>query len=183
MPLLRLLTLVLASAALYTLIVNPPRRMRPALAGEAVLVMPAAPIGAPAPIGASAGQAEPWPGFGDAVCAGYHAGAVDFCAPAGTVVVAPASGTLTEVGAYGDTLRYGAYVIITTPAGLEIYLGHLNHETVNPLGLAVGAWVPAGTPIGDLSEFAYSQPHSHVQLRRGGALIGPGEWWAAWEGR
>lgn len=189
--LLRFVTLALASAALYSLVSARTDSARPALTGVAApmsapgvtVTVTAALSPAPAPLAASAGQSDLWLGYRDGLCADYHEGAMDFCAPQGTPVYAPASGTLTEVGSYSDTLRYGAYVIIATPAELEIYVGHLNHETVNPLGLAVGAWVEAGTPIGDLSEFAYSQPHTHLQLRRAGALVGPVTWWAEWEGR
>jgi murein DD-endopeptidase MepM/ murein hydrolase activator NlpD len=139
-----------------------------------------APEAPPAPMPASGGQAELWPGA--APCAGWHAGAIDWCAAEGTPVAAPASGTLTSIGSYSDAMKYGAYVILTTAGGLEIYLGHLNHEDVAP-GLNVGQWVEAGTVVGYLSEFAYSTPHTHVQLRRGGALVAPDVWWAAWEGR
>lgn len=153
-----------------------------ALAGAAAEVLATA-VPPPPPVvaGASGGRAELWPGA--APCAGYHDGAIDFCAPEGTPVAAPADGTLADIGSYADTLRYGAYVVLVTAAGLEIYIGHLDHETVNPGGLAVGQWVPAGTIVGYLSEFAYSTPHTHLQLRRGSTLVAPGAWWAEWEGR
>lgn len=145
----------------------------------------------PAPTPPPAPPAAPLPSAGGRAalslnlweCAGWHAGAIDFCGEQGEVIYVPASGTITAIGAYSDPMRYGAYVIIETSAGLEIYVGHLNHETVNPLGLAVGDRVAAGDPIGDLSEFAYSRPHTHVQLRIGGVLVGPEAWWETWEGR
>jgi murein DD-endopeptidase MepM/ murein hydrolase activator NlpD len=127
---------------------------------------------------------ELWPGA--APCAGadgWHAGAVDWCGAEGTAVHAPVSGTLREVGSYEDATRYGAYVIIETAQGLEIYVGHLNHEDVNPNQIGLGSWVEAGTVLGYLSEFPYSTPHTHIQLRRGGALVQPGAWWNEWEAR
>lgn len=154
-----------------------------ALAGAA-LARVATPVtlvnGTPVPPPPSGGRAELWPGA--APCAGWHDGAIDWCSPEGTPVHAPAGGTLTQVGGYEDAMRYGAYVIIQADSGLEIYVGHLNHEDAAP-GLAVGQRVEAGTVVGDLSEFGYSTPHTHVQLRRGGALVGPDVWWAEWEGR
>lgn len=143
--------------------------------------LPAALPPVPAPIAASGGRAEILPGGW--LCAGYHDGAMDLCGEEGDPVYAAADGTITAIGEYWDELRYGAYVIITTDSGLEIYTGHLDHETVNPLGLAVGGRITAGQPIGFLSEFPYSRPHTHIQLTRAGALVGPGEWWAVWDAR
>lgn len=129
------------------------------------------------------GRAELWPGATPCAGTGWHAGAFDWCAPLGTPVHTPVSGTFVSQGAYYDEMKYGAYVIILTDSGLEVYLGHLNHETVNPLGFQPGQRVEAGQQVGDLSEFYYSVPHSHVQLRRGGALVGADAWWAEWDGR
>jgi murein DD-endopeptidase MepM/ murein hydrolase activator NlpD len=160
-----------------------PQRTSAALAGAFGAVAPTArPVSAPPVVQApSGGRGELWPGA--TTCAGWHAGATDWCGAEGQPVHAPASGTLRDVGAYTDAMRYGAYVVIETPGGLEVYIGHLNHEDVNPAGWPIGAHVAAGEVVGYLSEFAYSTPHTHIQLRRGGALVAPDAWWHEWEGR
>jgi biotin carboxyl carrier protein len=130
-------------------------------------------------------QAEPWPQAKDGVNwqYGYHAGAFDWVAPEATKVYAPVCGTFVSQGAYYDDEKYGAYVIILTDRGLEVYLGHLDHETVNPLGLQPGQRIEAGQQIGQLSEFPYSAPHSHIQLRRNGGLVSADTWWTEWDAR
>ena len=186
-----LAALAASAGALWALVVIP-TTAGPGLRGAADLAAPTAapppPVAPPAlppppPAGAAGAQADLWPGYADGPLSVWHTGAFDFVAPEGTPVYAPASGTLATVGSYTDPLRYGAYVMIVTPHDLEIYVGHLNPEDVNPLALPIGGWVAAGTPIGTLSEFPYSTPHAHVQLRRGGQLVGEADWWLVWSMR
>lgn len=189
--LLRIIALGLALTALMTLLTNPPPS-RPALVGAvAPLALPTVPglppppeptnpppgITGAAPVG---GQAELWPGA--SICAGYHAGAMDWCAPLGTEVFSPATCTMLMQGEYYDDPRFGAYVMCNTDGGLELYVGHLDMATVNPLGFRPGDRIAAGQTIGYIGPH-FITTHVHTQIRRGGQLVGPDQWWAEWEGR
>lgn len=142
----------------------------------------------PAPIPGR--QAELWPGAG--ACFGWHAGATDWCAPQGTEVHAPASGTFSAQGYYGpnDTCGpgtspgdcYGANMILVTDGGLEIYAGHLDLDTVNPSHWQPGQRVEAGQTLARLG-WHKNGSHTHIQLRRGGELVSQAAWWGEWDAR
>lgn len=129
---------------------------------------------------ASTQAGELWAGA--TVCAGtpWHEGAFDWCAPQGTAVYAPHSGTFMGQGVYTDPAHYGAYVMFRRDDGLEIYLGHLNMDNVNPLGWQVGDRVNVGDQVGELGPFPLTEPHTHAQLTRNGNVISEAQWWSEW---
>jgi murein DD-endopeptidase MepM/ murein hydrolase activator NlpD len=125
-------------------------------------------------------QAELWPGA--SVCYGYHDGAMDWCAPLGTEVVSPANCYFSGQGEYHDDPKFGAYMICNTANGLEIYVGHLDMATVNPLGFGSGDFIAAGQVIGYIGPH-FITTHVHTQLKRDRALISPDAWWSEWDNR
>lgn len=165
---------------------------RPALAGVAGAATAGPGPGAPGgdylvgthptavPFAGGPGQAELWPGA--TPCGGWHAGAIDWCAPLGTEVRAPMACTFLMRGEYHDDPRYGAYIMCTTASGLEVYIGHMDMATVNPLGFGPGSRIEAGQTLGYIGPH-FITTHVHVQFRRGGALVPDGSWWAEWDNR
>lgn len=132
----------------------------------------------PAPIAGQ--QAELWPGAQP--CFDWHAGATDWCAPLGTPVASPLHCTFLTQGVYHDNPRYGAYVMCESESGVEWYIGHLDMATVNPLGFRPGDRINAGDQLGVVG-WHFITTHVHVQLRRGGHLVGPEAWWGEWDRR
>jgi murein DD-endopeptidase MepM/ murein hydrolase activator NlpD len=101
-----------------------------------------------------------WPGT---PMAGRHGG-TDFAAPPGSPVYAPLDMRIVKIGFYGDSGRYGYYVIGTLGDGLEYYSGHLQNVKVKE-----GDYVQSGDQIGQTNALA----HTHIQLKRNGQIIDP----------
>jgi murein DD-endopeptidase MepM/ murein hydrolase activator NlpD len=93
-----------------------------------------------------------------------HAG-VDLISPAGTPVVAAASGTLTRQTT--DGARSGNAWWLTTPAGTYFFYAHLG-SFAN--GLSVGSRVQAGDVIGSVGSTGNAvSPHLHFEIHPSGA--------------
>ncbi|ROR90159.1 M23 family metallopeptidase [Nocardioides aurantiacus] len=89
-----------------------------------------------------------------------HTG-LDFAAPAGTPIVAVASGTIKETGYAG---AYGNRTIMTLADGTEVYYCHQTSIGVSP-----GDKVIAGQQIGTVGSTGNSTgPHLHLEVRPGG---------------
>lgn len=93
-------------------------------------------------------------------------GGTDYTGPPGTSVYAPFAMTIITVGHYNDSGRYGDYIIGTPrhDTTLQIYMGHLNNIQVS-----TGDIVECGAKLGQMNIYA----HTHVQIKRNGAIIDP----------
>jgi murein DD-endopeptidase MepM/ murein hydrolase activator NlpD len=98
-----------------------------------------------------------------------HAG-VDLISPAGTPVVAAASGTLTRQTTDGS--RSGNAWWLTTPSGTYFFYAHLS-SFAN--GLSVGSWVQAGDVIGYVGSTGNAvSAHLHFEIHPwGGGAVNP----------
>ena len=97
----------------------------------------------------------------------FHTG-VDYPAPMGTPVGAPAAGTVT----YAGSLRggWGNVVTIAVGSGVRTMLAHLSRVDV-----AVGQRVAQGEAVGAVGSTGNSTgPHLHLEVRYRGAAVDPG---------
>lgn len=95
----------------------------------------------------------------------FHSG-IDYAAPRGTPVYAPADGVVTAAGRAGG---YGIRVEIDHPHGLSTRFAHLSRALVSP-----GTQVRAGDQIGRIGSTGRSTgPHLHYEVRRGSRAVDP----------
>lgn len=95
----------------------------------------------------------------------FHSG-IDYAAPTGTPVYAPADGVVVAAGRAGG---YGIRVEIDHPHGLSTRFAHLSRALVSP-----GTQVRAGDQIGRIGSTGRSTgPHLHYEVRRGSRAIDP----------
>ena len=96
----------------------------------------------------------------------FHAG-LDFAAPRGTPVVAPARGIVAWTGAVvasrrNDWWRLGRTVVLRHGDGYRTLFGHLDEIVVRP-----GMRVEAGARLGTVGESGWTTaPHLHYEIRR-----------------
>jgi murein DD-endopeptidase MepM/ murein hydrolase activator NlpD len=96
----------------------------------------------------------------------FHTG-VDYPAPAGTTVAAPAAGTVTYAGWLDG--GWGNVVTIAVGSGLRTMLAHLARVDV-----AVGQPVEEGAPVGLVGATGHATgPHLHFEVRLRGAAVDP----------
>ena len=96
---------------------------------------------------------------------GMHNG-IDWAAPAGTPVRAPAAGVVAFAG---DRADYGRLVIIDHGNGLESWYGHCRRITVQ-----AGVSVAAGQRIATVgSSGRATGPHLHFEIRSEGRQVDP----------
>jgi murein DD-endopeptidase MepM/ murein hydrolase activator NlpD len=94
-----------------------------------------------------------------------HAG-IDFNSPAGTVVIAPAAGTVVLAS---DLFFTGNTIVIDHGAGLYSLFAHLSSMTV-----AMGDIVGLGTKLGHVGATGRATgPHLHWGVRLNGARVDP----------
>lgn len=95
----------------------------------------------------------------------FHAG-IDFRAPTGTPIRAPASGKVVKAGRSGG---YGKMVELDHGNGLTTRFAHLSHILVKP-----GQTVVSGQEIGASGNTGRSTgPHLHYEVRSGGKAVNP----------
>lgn len=95
----------------------------------------------------------------------FHSG-IDYAAPTGTPVYAPADGVVTRARRTGG---YGLMIEIDHPHGLSTRFAHLSRMNVSP-----GTQVQRGDVIGRIGSTGRSTgPHLHYEVRRGSRAIDP----------
>ena len=105
----------------------------------------------------------------------FHTG-VDFAAPRGTPVVAPAAGVVAWAGVVtpqpsNDWWRLGRVVVLRHGSTYRTIFGHLDSASVTP-----GRRVAAGEKIGTVGESGWTTaPNLHYEIRH----LESGEWTAA----
>ena len=96
-----------------------------------------------------------------------HTG-IDYAAPAGTRVLAPADGTVSFRGWKGG---YGNAVMVMHDNGVETLYGHLSAFVE---GVDVGTRVGAGSVIALVGSTGHSTgPHLHYEVRINGQHVNP----------
>ncbi len=96
-----------------------------------------------------------------------HAG-IDYAAPSGTPIVAPAAGVIEEVGVKGG---YGYAIVIRHRNNLETLYGHMSAFAS---GMRPGKAVQPGEVIGFVGSTGRSTgPHLHYEVRVGGQAVNP----------
>lgn len=99
-----------------------------------------------------------------------HTG-IDISALAGTVVYAPADGTVLRADPYWTKSGYGNRIIIEHNFGFQTLYGHLSSFLVK-----VGDKVSVGQPIGLVGSTGISTgPHLHYEIIKNGNKINPYE--------
>ncbi len=94
-----------------------------------------------------------------------HAG-IDYRGPIGDPVVAASPGRVKTVGVDG---AYGNRIVVDHGAGFETSYSHLSR-----FGVALGACVAAGTPIGSMGTTGLSaEPHLHFEVIKDGRTVDP----------
>lgn len=106
---------------------------------------------------------------------GGHKG-VDIAGPAGTSIVAAASGTVVTSkalrNANGTYRSYGEYIIIDHGNGLQTLYAHLSTRSVS-----VGQYVSQGQVIGTRGSTGNSTgPHLHFEIRSGNSYLNPNKY-------
>lgn len=97
----------------------------------------------------------------------FHTG-VDYPAPMGTPVAAPATGTVTYAGWLAG--GWGRVVTIAVGSGVRTMLAHLSRVDV-----VVGQRVSQGEEVGAVGTSGNSTgPHLHLEVRLRGAAVDPG---------
>jgi murein DD-endopeptidase MepM/ murein hydrolase activator NlpD len=121
---------------------------------------PAVPIVLAHPI--ATGSTDPFGPRGNT----FHTG-VDYPAPRGTPVAAPASGTVTYAGWLAG--GWGRVVTIAAGSGVRTMLAHLSRVNV-----VVGQRVAVGEEVGAVGSTGNSTgPHLHLEVRLRGAAVDP----------
>jgi septal ring factor EnvC (AmiA/AmiB activator) len=105
---------------------------------------------------------------------------VSIAAPPGATVASPADGAVAYSGPYRS---YGQLLIINAGGGYTIVLAGMDRTNVS-----VGQFVLAGEPVATMGDgsartaaaaaIGATQPVLYIQLRKDGAAIDPGPWWA-----
>lgn len=96
-----------------------------------------------------------------------HTG-IDYAAPTGTKIIAPADGVVSFSGVKGG---YGNTIMLTHNNGAETLYGHMSAYVS---GLTVGTRVQAGDVIGFVGSTGRSTgPHLHYEVRIDGQHINP----------
>jgi len=96
----------------------------------------------------------------------FHTG-VDYPAPAGTTVAAPAAGTVTYAGWLDG--GWGNVVTVAVGSGVRTMLAHLARVDVS-----VGQPVEEGAPVGLVGATGHATgPHLHFEVRLRGAAVDP----------
>lgn len=93
---------------------------------------------------------------------------IDYAAPTGTPIQAPASGVIT----YSGTMRgYGKHIRIKHPNGWETYYGHLDKIY---RGMNKGRRVKQGDIIGTVGETGLATgPHLDYRMKHNGTFVNP----------
>lgn len=95
----------------------------------------------------------------------WHKG-IDISVPIGTIVRAPANGTVTKVGWESG---YGKVVVIEHPFNFKTLFAHLNNALVSE-----GQWVTRGQSIAESGNTGLSTgPHLHYEVHKDGAAQDP----------
>ncbi len=99
---------------------------------------------------------------------------VDFKAPAGTPIYAPADGVIIEATAlFNNNANYGKVVVFQRNDGLQTLLAHLNSYAVQP-----GQRISKGQKIAEIGNTGKSTgPHVHIETRRNGERVDPMSVW------
>ncbi len=102
----------------------------------------------------------------------YHRG-IDYAAPVGTPIVAPARGRVVLVGRVADGFEvHGNTIGIDHGQGVSSIFIHLN-----TIGVREGDWVQPGQTIGTIGTTGTSTgPHLHWGLYVNGVAVDPGPW-------
>jgi murein hydrolase activator len=118
--------------------------------------------------------------FGDPDGLGSTERGVLLGTPAGATVSAPADGAVLFAGAYRS---YGQLLIIDAGGGYYVLLAGMDRINVQS-----GEFVLAGEPVGVMGDGSArmaaaaavggSRPVLYIELRKDGAAIDPGPWWA-----
>jgi septal ring factor EnvC (AmiA/AmiB activator) len=118
--------------------------------------------------------------FGSADAFGEPAQGVSIAAPAGATVSSPVDGSVLFSGPYRS---YGQLLIIDAGQGYYMTLAGMDRISVS-----VGQFVLAGEPVATMGDgtartaaavaIGAKQPVLYIELRKDGAAIDPGPWWA-----
>jgi septal ring factor EnvC (AmiA/AmiB activator) len=118
--------------------------------------------------------------FGSADAFGGAEQGVSIAAPAGATVSSPVDGSVLFSGPYRS---YGQLLIIDAGGGYYMALAGMDRISV-----AVGQFVLAGEPVATMGDgtartaaavaIGATQPVLYIELRKDGAAIDPGPWWA-----
>ncbi|MGO4872172.1 MAG: murein hydrolase activator EnvC family protein [Roseiarcus sp.] len=105
---------------------------------------------------------------------------VSIAAPSGATVSSPVDGSVVFSGPYRS---YGQLLIIDAGGGYYIVLAGMDR-----INVAVGQFVLAGEPVAVMGDgsarmaaaaaIGATQPVLYIELRKDGAAIDPGPWWA-----
>jgi septal ring factor EnvC (AmiA/AmiB activator) len=118
--------------------------------------------------------------FGSADAFGGAEQGVSIASPAGATVSSPVDGSVLFSGPYRS---YGQLLIIDAGGGYYMVLAGMDRISV-----AVGQFVLAGEPVATMGDgtartaaavaIGATQPVLYIELRKDGAAIDPGPWWA-----
>ena len=105
---------------------------------------------------------------------------VSIATPARATVASPVDGSVTYSGPYRS---YGQLLIINAGGGYTVILAGMDR-----IDVSVGQFVLAGEPVAAMGDgsartaaaaaIGATQPVLYIQLRKDGAAIDPGPWWA-----
>jgi septal ring factor EnvC (AmiA/AmiB activator) len=105
---------------------------------------------------------------------------VSIATPARATVASPVDGSITYSGPYRS---YGQLLIINAGGGYTVILAGMDR-----IDVSVGQFVLAGEPVATMGDgsartaaaaaIGAAQPVLYIQLRKDGAAIDPGPWWA-----
>ncbi len=105
---------------------------------------------------------------------------MSIASPAGATVSSPVDGSVLFSGPYRS---YGQLLIIDAGGGYYMVLAGMDRISV-----AVGQFVLAGEPVATMGDgtartaaavaIGATQPVLYIELRKDGAAIDPGPWWA-----
>jgi len=105
---------------------------------------------------------------------------VSIATPARATVASPVDGSVTYSGPYRS---YGQLLIINAGGGYTVILAGMDR-----IDVSVGQFVLAGEPVATMGDgsartaaaaaIGAAQPVLYIQLRKDGAAIDPGPWWA-----
>ena len=97
----------------------------------------------------------------------FHSG-IDYAAPSGTPIMAPADGTIIERGVKGG---YGNAVMLEHKNGMQTLYAHMSQFRANQ---SLGMHVKAGSVIGYVGSTGRSTgPHLHYEVRLNGQAVDP----------
>ncbi len=118
--------------------------------------------------------------FGSTDSFGEPEKGVSIAAPSGATVSSPVDGAVMFAGAYRS---YGQLLIINAGGGYYMVLAGMDR-----INVSVGQFVLAGEPVAAMGDgsartataaaIGATQPVLYIELRKDGAAIDPGPWWA-----